>query len=59
MRKHDGIEDLRYPKKNKVYVNEELVQFNDIPKLSVSAYEECKHLYISKKNKSRIPMNSL
>ena len=46
LRKHGGIEALRYSKKNKVIINEEKAQFNSILKLGVPAHEKCKHLDI-------------
>ena len=42
LRKSGAIEDLIYSSKNKVAVEEELSQFNDIPKLIVAAHEACK-----------------
>ena len=42
LRKSGAIEDLFYSSKNKVAVEEELTQFNDILKLVVAAHEECK-----------------
>ena len=42
LRKSGAIEDLFYSSKNKVAVEEELAQFNDILKLVVAAHEECK-----------------
>ena len=42
LRKNGAIEDLFYSSKNKVAVEEELAQFNDILKLVVAAHEECK-----------------
>ena len=41
LRKIGAIEDLFYSSKNKVAVEEELAQFNDILKLVVAAHEEC------------------
>ena len=48
LRKSGAIEDLFYSSKNKVAVEEELVQFNDILKVVVAAHEECKQ-YMEKK----------
>ena len=42
LRKSGAIEDLFYSSKNKVAVEEELTQFNDILKLVVAVHEECK-----------------
>ena len=42
LRKSGAIEDLLYSSKNKVVVEEELAQFDDILKLVVAAHEECK-----------------
>ena len=42
LRKSGAIEDLFYSSKNKVAVEEELAQFNDILKLVVAVHEECK-----------------
>ena len=42
LRKSAAIEDLFYSSKNKVTVEEELAQFNDILKLVVAAHKECK-----------------
>ena len=42
LRKIGAIEDLLYSNKNKVSVEEEFPQFNDILKLVVAAHEECK-----------------
>ena len=42
LRKSGAIEDLFYSSKNKVAVEEELAQFNDILKLVVAAHKECK-----------------
>ena len=42
LRKSCAIEDLLYSSKNKVTVEEELAQFNDVLKLVVAAHEECK-----------------
>ena len=42
LRKNGAIEDLFYSSKNKVAVEEELTQFNDILKLVVAVHEECK-----------------
>ena len=57
LRKSGAIEDLFYSSKNKVAVEEELTQFNDILKLVVAAHEECKQYM--KKSKSSIVMNDL
>ena len=40
LRKYGAIEDLFYSNKNKVAVEEELVQLNDILKLIVAAHDE-------------------
>ena len=42
LRKIGAIEDLLYSSKNKVSVEEEFAQFNDILKLVVAAHDECK-----------------
>ena len=42
LRKSGAIEDLLYSRKNKGPVEEELVQFNDILKLVVAAYDQCR-----------------
>ena len=42
LRKSAAIEDLFYSSKNKVAVEEELAQFNDILKLVVAAHKEFK-----------------
>ena len=42
LRKYGAIEDLFYSNKNKVAVDEELVQLNDILKLIVAAHDEWK-----------------
>ena len=42
LRKSGAIEDLIYSSKNKVAVEEELGELNDIMKLLVAAHEECK-----------------
>ena len=42
LRKSGAIEDLFYSSKNKVAVEEEFAQFNDILKLVVAAHEEWK-----------------
>ena len=40
LRKYGAIEELFYSNKNKVAVEEELVQLNDILKLVVAAHDE-------------------
>ena len=42
LRKSGAIEDLFYSRKNKVTMEKELAQFNDILKLFVAAHKECK-----------------
>ena len=42
LRKSSANEDLFFSSKNKVTVEEELTQFNDILKLVAAAHEECK-----------------
>ena len=50
LRKSGTIEDLLYSSKNKVAVEEELVQFNDILKLDVAAHKECKQYMEEQEN---------
>ena len=57
LRKSGAIEDLFYSSKNKVAVEEELAQFNDILKLVVAAHQECKQYM--EEEKSTIVMNGL
>ena len=60
LRKSDVIEDLLNLSKNKVAVEEELAQFNDILKLVVAAHEELKNASNIWKNiKLTILMNGL
>ena len=42
LRKSGAIEDHFYSSKNKVAIEEEFAQFNDILKLVVAAHKECK-----------------
>ena len=56
LRKRGAMEDLVYSSKNKVAVEKELTQFNDILKLVVAAHEDVSNIW--KKSESTIVMNS-
>ena len=52
-RKCNAVEDLLYSSKNKVAVEEEMLQINDLTKLLMSSHDECNEL-LGEKDRAKI-----